>query len=211
MYRNLRTEGVVLSQKNFAEADRLLTIYTRDFGKLHALAKGVRRPKSKKAGHTQLGNWCKMLIVRGKSLDLITEIETKRAFGFENLSVQKAVEIYHFLELVNLLTAQNQKNIQIFSLLVNFLKKLDGGYDYKLLSAVFKIKLISNLGFFSAENLKDSNLKVFLKFCEEKDFDSITTKIDLSEKNHLKLSLFLDSMIENAAERKLKTSRFLNG
>ena len=102
MYRNLRTEGVVLSQKNFAEADRLLTIYTRDFGKLHALAKGVRRPKSKKAGHTQLGNWCKILIVRGKSLDLITEIETKRAFGFENLSVQKAVEIYHFLELVNL-------------------------------------------------------------------------------------------------------------
>ena len=66
MYRNLRTEGVVLSQKNFAEADRLLTIYTRDFGKLHALAKGARRPISKKAGHTQLGNWCKILIVRGK-------------------------------------------------------------------------------------------------------------------------------------------------
>ncbi len=207
----IRTEGVILIHKNFQEADRLLTIYTRDLGKVYAIAKGARRPKSKKSGHVELGNWCKVFLSCGKNLDIISEIEIKRAFGFENMNPDYANRIYHFLELVDALTPQGQKNIQIFSLLVNFLKKLSQGEEYKLLSPVFKIKLLSLLGFFSAKNLKDSNLKDLLRVLEQKDFDSIKSEINLKDYNYLKLSNFLDSMIENLTEKKLKTPRFING
>ena len=67
----LRTEGVILKRRNFGEADRILTIYTRDYGKVICLAKGVRRPRSKKAGHLELGSWCKIFAVHGKNLDQI--------------------------------------------------------------------------------------------------------------------------------------------
>src|SRR3990167_11066899 len=107
-----RTEGVVLRRKNFGEADRIVTFYTRDYGKVTALAKGVRRPSSKKAGHIELGNWCKVFVARGKNLDLLTEVEAKYAFGIDEFTETKANRIYHILELVDALTPEHQKNLQ---------------------------------------------------------------------------------------------------
>lgn len=204
-----RSEGVILSRRNFAEADRILTIYTRDFGKVTCLAKGVRRPRSKKAGHVELGNWCKVFVARGKNLDILTEVETKRAFGISDFSEGKANKIYHLLELVDRMTVERQKNQQVFILLVHFLKKVAGEEDFKLISSIFKIKLLSTLGFFSAKSADDPKIQKFLTILEEGDFDSIKNKIKPSEKGYLKLLAFLDSIIENLIQTKLKTSRFL--
>ena len=215
-----RTEGVVLKRNNFGEADRIVTIYTRDYGKISAIAKGVRRPRSKKAGHVELGNWCKIFVARGKNIDLLTEVELKCAFGIANFSVEKANRIYHLLELVESLTPEHQKNPQVFILLVQFLKMLSkpgppreagGGKDedFSLLSSVFKIKLLSTLGFFSSQSLKDSRTKDIFKTLELEDFETIKEEINLSPSSYLKLLSFLDSMIEGLTQTKLKTSRFL--
>ena len=204
-----RTEGVVLSRRNFGEADRILTIFTRDHGKLTALAKGVRRPKSRKGGHVEIGNWCKLFIARGKNIDLLTEVETKKAFGIADFTAAKANKIYHLLELVESLTELKQKNPGVFILLVRFLKKIATGEDFNLVSLVFKVKLLSTLGFFSAKNLKDSVAKSIFVTIENEDFDIIKEKFNFKESAYLKLLSFLDSMIENLTQTKLKTSRFL--
>ena len=204
-----RTEGVILSRRNFGEADRILTIYTRDHGKVIALAKGVRRPKSRKAGHVELGNWSKIFVAKGKNLDLLTEVELKHSFGIIDFSEQKANKIYHLLELVESLTAEKQKNLQVFILLVQFLKRISQDEEFSLVSSVFKIKLLSVLGFFSAKNLKDSQAKTLFSLMEEADFEEIKEKIKLQRSAYLKLLSFLDSIIENLTQAKLKTSRFL--
>lgn len=204
-----RTEGVVLKRRNFGEADRILTIYTRDYGKITALAKGVRRPRSKKAGHVELGNWCKIFVARGKNIDLLTEVETKHAFGIANFSEGKANRVYHLLELIESLTPEHQKNLNVFVLLVQFLKRSEKEEDFNLVSSVFKIKLLSNLGFFSSHPIKNLKTKEFFKVLEQEDFDTIKERTKLSEKSYLKLLSFLDSMIENLTQQKLKTVRFL--
>ena len=206
-----KTEGVILAQKNFSEADKLLTIYTRDYGKIICIAKSSRRPTSKKTGHIELGNWCKMFIARGRNLDLLQEVQIKRAFGIEKLPFEKANKIYHFLELIDYLAAPHQKNFEIFSLLVNFLKKIDNTDDFLLLSCTFKVKILSIFGFFSANNLKNESLKKFFQILEDEEFEVVENELNLNSKNHLKLLNFLDSMIENITERKLKTTRFISG
>lgn len=203
------TEGVILARKNFGEADRLLTIYTKDHGKISAIAKGVRRPRSKKAGHLELGNWCKVFVAKGKNIDLLTEVEVKRAFGIAEFGEKKANKIYHLLEIVDILTPHNQKNLRVFSLLVSFLKKVAGGEDFNLVSSAFKTKLLSALGFFSSHNLKDSKAKNILSILENEDFFLAQTKINITDSSYLKLLSFLDSMIESVAGQKLKTVRFL--
>lgn len=205
----LATEGVILSRKNFGEADRLLTIYTKDHGKIAAIAKGVRRPKSRKAGHLELGNWCKVFVAKGKNIDLLTEVEVKRAFGIAEFGEKKANKIYHLLEIVDILTPANQKNLRVFSLLVSFLKKTSSGEDFNLISSAFKTKLLSALGFFSSHNLKDSKAKNVLAILENEDFFLAQTKINITDDSYLKLLSFLDSMIESVAGQKLKTARFL--
>lgn len=205
----LATEGVILSRKNFGEADRLLTIYTKDHGKISAIAKGVRRPRSKKAGHLELGSWCKVFVAKGKNIDLLTEVEVKRAFGIAQFGEKKANKIYHLLEIVDILTPANQKNLRVFSLLVSFLKKTSKGEDFNLVSSAFKTKLLSALGFFSSHNLKDSQAKNILAILENEDFFLAQTKINITDDSYLKLLSFLDSMIESVAGQKLKTARFL--
>jgi|SRR3989344_4891970 len=207
----LRTEGVILKRRNFGEADRILTIYTKDSGKITALAKGVRRPKSKKAGHLEIGSWCKIFTVRGKNMDLLTEVELKHAFGIKDFTEERANKIYHFLELVDALTAEHQKNPGVFNLLISFLKKINNENNFDLVSSVFKIKLLSNLGFFAASALSDSQAKWVIQILEEEDFETAKSQIRLSEQGYLKLLSFLDSMVESLTERKLTTVRFLNG
>lgn len=205
----LRTEGVILKRKNFGEADRIVTIYTKDNGKVSALAKGVRRPRSKKAGHLELGNWCKVFIARGKNLDLLTEVEFKKAFGIQEFTEQKANRIYHILELVDCLTPEHQKNLEVFILLVQFLKKCANKEDFSFLSSVFKVKLMAALGFFSAKGITTSTTQKFLESLEFDDYEKIKSRFRLSAKSNLKLLIFLDSMIENVTNSKLKTTRFL--
>lgn len=201
----LRTEGVILKRKNFGEADRIVTIYTKDNGKVSALAKGVRRPRSKKAGHLELGSWCKVFIAKGKNLDLLTEVELKKAFGIDDFSEEKAKRIYHLLELVDALTADHQKNQSVFILLVQFLKKCVHDEDFSLLSSVFKVKLMTTLGFFSAKSIGTSTTQKFLESLELDDYEKIKAKFRLSQRANLKLLAFLDSMVENITQTKLKT------
>ena len=159
----------------------------------------------------ELGNWCKVFIAKGKNLDLLTEVELKKAFGISDFSSQKANRIYHLLELVDATTAEHQKNSQVFILLVQFLKKCSQEEDFNLTSIVFKVKLMSMLGFFSSKTIKKPQTKSIFETLEQEDFDVIKDQIRLSQEAYLKLLSFLDSMIENIAQSKLKTSRFLDG
>ena len=206
-----RTEGIVLSQKNFAEADKLLTIYTKNSGNISCLAKAARRPLSKKAGHIELGNLCSIFVAKGRNIDLLTEVDVKVAFGQQDFSLEKANKIYHLLEVVDHLTPTHQKNPEIFQLLANFLKSTSQNDDFNLISSIFKIKLLSLLGYFSATNLKESPTKTILQKLEKEDLKSLTASINLSTGNYLKLLSFLDSMIENLTERKLTTKKFVYG
>lgn len=206
-----RTEGVILSSKNFGEADKILKIYTKDHGKISVLAKGVRRPKSRKGGHVEIGNWCKIFVAHGKNLDLLTEVELKKAFGIENLTFEKASRIFHLLELASSLTQEDQKNYQVFKLLVQYLDKVGKKDNFDLISSVFKVKLLSTLGFFSSKTMDAPKSKKVLSILEDDNFESIESKIRLGDKSYLKLLNFLDSIIENLTESKIKTNRFVNG
>lgn len=206
-----KTEGVILFRSNFGEADRLITIYTRDFGKVTVIAKGVRRPRSKKAGHLEPGSWCKLFIARGRNMDILTEVQIKKAFGIDNFTETKANRIYHLLELINRLTPDHQKNQRLFNLLVNFLNLVAKGEDFNLISGIFKIKMMSNLGFFSSKSYESYKSGEIIRILEDEDFNFIKSTVKLSQKSNLKLLRFLDSMIEQVSEHELKTNRFLNG
>lgn len=207
----VRTEGIIIKRRNFGEADRIVTIYTRDYGKLTAIVKGVRRPRSKKAGHLELGNWCKVFIAKGKNLDLLTEVELKKAFGISEFSEEKTNKIYHLLEIIESLTPDAEKNYVVYSNLLNFLKMIDQNEDFNLISSVFKVKILSNLGYFSTGKFKNQRTKDVLSIFEKENFNVIKEKINLSQNSNLKLISILDSMIESLTQSKLRSSRFLNG
>ena len=73
--RLYRSEAIVLRRQDFGEADRLLTLFTPALGKIRVVAKGARKPQSRKAGHIESFMRTKMLFARGRNLDLVTQAE----------------------------------------------------------------------------------------------------------------------------------------
>lgn len=78
--RAYKTKGVVLRARQLGEADRIVTLFTDERGKVDAVAKGVRRAKSHLAGRLEFGNECCFTMHHGRSLDVIVSADIERAF-----------------------------------------------------------------------------------------------------------------------------------
>jgi DNA repair protein RecO (recombination protein O) len=96
------TKAVVLSRRNFAEADRILTVITPEHGKMSLIAKGVRRPKSKLAGGIELFAVNDLTILPSRN-QLQTMISSRMATNFGNIikDIQKTMLGYELLKRLN--------------------------------------------------------------------------------------------------------------
>jgi len=74
------TPAIVLRQRKLGDADKILTLYTARLGKLDAVAKGVRRARSRMAGHVEPLTQANVQLAKGKSLDVLTQVETIESF-----------------------------------------------------------------------------------------------------------------------------------
>ena len=77
--RSLRVEAIVLRHADMGEADRLLTLFTRELGKVRAVAKGARKVRSRKAGHLEPFTRVNLQLARGRSMFIVTQAETMDA------------------------------------------------------------------------------------------------------------------------------------
>ncbi|MDR1392550.1 MAG: DNA repair protein RecO [Bifidobacteriaceae bacterium] len=76
-----RDAGIVLRTHKLAEADRIITLLTRDHGKVRAVAKGVRRTKSRFGARLEPFMHVDLLLYEGRNLDTVTQAETLAAYG----------------------------------------------------------------------------------------------------------------------------------
>jgi len=122
--RHIKTEGIVIKRRNYNEADRMLTVFTKDLGKLQIKAKGVRRITSRRSSHIELLNHSRISLYKAHSIPVLTEIET--IHGFENIKddLYKVGFAYHICELIDGLCPENQENPAVFDLLSSTLHRL---------------------------------------------------------------------------------------
>lgn len=145
--RLYRTEAVVLRRRDFGEADRLLTIYTPEHGKLRVIAKGVRRTKSRMAGHLEPFSLASLLIAQGRNLDIVTQaatIDPMRRLRSEEVRIAYAG---YFADLLDALTPDGAENPRSFELLLLILRRLEAGADTFVTARFFELTLLNVLGF----------------------------------------------------------------
>lgn len=171
--RTYKTEGVILGRINFGEADRLLTIYSRHFGKIKVLAKGVRRTTSKKGGNLELFNWVRIFLAKGKNLDIITEVEEVETFRLWRKSLPRIGCAYHLCELVERLSAEQVINRKVFELLTQNLKDLENPQYSSLQIKTFETQLLEELGFWPrGKSVENVNLEAYIESLIEKKLRS---------------------------------------
>jgi DNA repair protein RecO (recombination protein O) len=142
-----KTEGIVLKSMEYEEADKIVTIYTKDYGKITAIAKGVRKTKSKFGSSLEILTHSNFLIYKGRNIDIVSQTEILESFFSTSKEVIKFAFAVNCVEVVNRLTEEQEINIGLFNLLKEVLHYLKGSNDPKLLTLSFKWQTISILGY----------------------------------------------------------------
>ncbi len=145
-----QTEAIVIKKTKLGEADRILTFFTPELGKVQAVAKGVRRPKSKLGGHLELLTHSTVLLVKGRSLDTITGCQAIESFLPLKSDLELCACALYATEIVNQFGVDRQENRVMFTLLLDLMRQLsrkDANQRTDALLRYFDIHLLHSAGY----------------------------------------------------------------
>jgi DNA repair protein RecO (recombination protein O) len=149
------TEAVILRRIDFGEADRILTLFTPTYGKLRAVAKGVRRTTSRLAGHLEPFTRTQLLLATGRDLDIVTQAEAKERLDALRQDVWHATGAWYAAELVDRFLEDADPHPRLYTLFVETLRRLEEGARVGesaeaqswLALRYFELRLLDELGF----------------------------------------------------------------
>ena len=144
-----KEQGVVLSRIKLGEADRIVTILTQGSGKVRAVAKGIRRTKSKFGARLEPFTHVSLMLYRGRgALDTVAQAEIISSFRplREDLALLTAGET--MLEATDKVSEDHERNVRLFMLLLSGLRSLElMPVDPAAVAESFLLKLLSLSGF----------------------------------------------------------------
>ncbi len=196
----VKVEGIVLKRRNLGEADRILTVFTLQKGKITVLAKGVRRITSRRSGNVELLNRVVMYLHPARNFLILTEALSLDTYQKLKEDLILSVSAFHIMELTDRLIAENQENRILYEHLVNVLQKLSRNPRQIFLRA-YEAKILSTQGF---TNFKEG----LLNELESLPWDEIE-KIKINQKEALELEQTLSYHIERVIEGPLKSKQLL--
>jgi len=145
--RVYKAQAIVLRQRKLGEADKIVTLFCAHKGKLDAVAKGVRRTKSRLAGHLEPLTLGSYLVAEGRDLDIVTQAETVEAFPALREDLERLSRGLYCAELVDRLTPERSEANPIFRLLQETLGLLDREAALDIAVRRFELRLLDELGY----------------------------------------------------------------
>ena len=142
------TRAIALRRTDFGEADRLITVLTPEHGKLRLLAKGVRRPMSRSAGHLELFAETHLMVARGRNLDIVTQASTIEAFREVREDLVATSNAFHMGELVDSFLEDQDPHAEVYHRFRNALAMLaTHALPVDLVVLHFELHLLNDVGF----------------------------------------------------------------
>ncbi len=120
-----RDEGVVLRTHKLGEADRIVVLFTRGRGKVRAVAKGVRRTRSKFGSRLEPGSIVGLQLYEGRNLDIVTQAERVETLDALRTDLDRYGRSAVLLEIIDNATEDGESNPAVYKLLTGALRELD--------------------------------------------------------------------------------------
>ena len=143
-----QSTAIVLRAIEFSETSLIVTLLTRDLGRISAIAKGARRPKGPFEGALDLLSVCRIVAIRKSSdtLDILTEAKLHRRFRGGEKSLDRVYAGYHVAEMLRLLTEDHDPSPDVYDLTIRTLDQIDGSGNVASTLLHFDIQLLRMLG-----------------------------------------------------------------
>lgn len=166
--RYLKDIGFVIKRVNLGDSDRYITLFTKKFGKIEVLAKGVRKITSRRSSATELLTLIDFYATKTSKNHILTEVIPVSLGEFEK-NLPTFYSLFLICELVDRLCPYGVKNEDIFILIWTSLKKIREK-DPSFSMFEFKVKMLSLLGFWDPEKKfrGEEDLTIFIENLIEK-------------------------------------------
>ena len=146
--RIFRTDAIIMRRQDFGEADRLLTIFTPNHGKLKAIAKGSRKPAGRTTGHVELYTRVKMMISYGRELHVVSQAEMTEPYLALREDLERGAYASYIVELLDHFSEAEEVNFSLYRLLDATLDRLcEPKVDLRLLTRYYELKALELVGF----------------------------------------------------------------
>ena len=145
--RLINSEAYVITQTDYGEADRLYTIFSKQNGKVKAFARGVRKSKSRKAGHLQPISLIRIMLAKGKTFWIVTQTDTVNPYTSIKNDLVKTAKALYIFELINRFAPENESMDALFRLTKETLEKIEKENDLFLVLKYFEFRLLKETGY----------------------------------------------------------------
>lgn len=145
--RSYSTEAIVLDRRAYGEADRILVVYTPQYGRLDLIAKGASKTKSRSGPYLDLCSWVRLELASGRELDVVRSAQPVRVFANLSADLDRFCHASYMVELVKVMTQADEPHRGVFDLLSKSLVLLDDGIDSWMVTRHFELALLGELGY----------------------------------------------------------------
>ncbi|MCX5697536.1 MAG: DNA repair protein RecO [Candidatus Omnitrophica bacterium] len=145
-----KTEAIVLNKRDFRETSLIVDFYTRDFGKISGLLKGIRADPRKFASTLEPYSFNEIIFYkkRNSALHLVSQCDLRHNYNVVRKDIMKSANAILICELIHSVMGQEDKNEDIFNLAKETLEALESNSSHtEKITLIFKIKLLTLSGF----------------------------------------------------------------
>ncbi|MDR4507827.1 MAG: DNA repair protein RecO [Candidatus Brocadiaceae bacterium] len=146
----LKTQAITLRRTDYSDSSQIITFYTRDYGKIKALAKGFKRSSGKYSSKAvDLLAYYRILFIKKERtrLHILTDALLQNNYPLLRGDIDKYYRASYVAELVSEFTEENEPNSQLFDIFLNTLAGISEDSDATIRLLVFEIKMLKNLGY----------------------------------------------------------------
>lgn len=147
------TDALVLRRLNYGETDKILTLYSRDRGRISAIAKGARKAISRLSGATEALTLTRFQLATGKSLEIVTQCEVREAFSSLREDLNRLAHGLYLADVLDHSVEDDAPNPALFDLLMEGLYLTQSLPQPELAARWFEVQLLRDLGY--APNLME--------------------------------------------------------
>lgn len=144
---NFHSQGIILKNLDYQEADKLVTIFTAVCGKTQALAKGIKKPGSSLRPLVQPFCHVHLYLARGRSLDVIAQGRMINFYGNIRQDLSRTMQAIYIMELLDKALMDQVPLPILFDRTIEVLLDLDGDGSHPLLLRYFELRLLIELGY----------------------------------------------------------------
>ncbi|WP_338451581.1 DNA repair protein RecO [Niallia oryzisoli] len=147
-----KCEGIVLRTTDYGETNKIVTLYTREWGKIGVMANGAKKPKSRLAAITQPFTYGYFLVQNGRGLGSLQQGEMIASLRSIKEDIFLTAYASFIVELTDKCTDEKKTNPYLFELLYQVLNYINEGYDPDIIKNIYEMKMLNSIGLYPTLN-----------------------------------------------------------